>query len=171
MDHRVDLTEIFAKWELRDLRLKGFEPVGGLGQVRRISVVPACRRVVLRGRQRPPQQPNRRPPAMGLRHAGRAPQERRLTTSLTPDASATEDNRASAPTASSESRRRKLAQTGSTKTEPSHGLCRSRARDRRSSTLRRDSGYFTYIITTRRITFGELLKYRNGLLMPILPQP
>jgi hypothetical protein len=25
--------------------------------------------------------------------------------------------------------------------------------------------YFTYIITTRRITSGELLKYRNGSLM------
>jgi hypothetical protein len=37
---------------------------------------------------------------------------------------------------------------------------------RRSSTLRSDSGCFTYIITTRRTTSGELLKYRNGLLMP-----
>jgi hypothetical protein len=36
---------------------------------------------------------------------------------------------------------------------------------RRSSTLRSESGYLTYIITTRRITSGELLKYRNGLLM------
>ena len=36
---------------------------------------------------------------------------------------------------------------------------------KRSSTLRSDSGYFTYIITTRRITSGELLKYRNGLLV------
>src|SRR5580700_10218353 len=36
---------------------------------------------------------------------------------------------------------------------------------KRSSTLRSDSGYLTYIITTRRITSGELLKYRNGLLM------
>jgi hypothetical protein len=35
----------------------------------------------------------------------------------------------------------------------------------RSSTLRSDGGYRTYIITTRRITSGELLKYRNGLLM------
>jgi hypothetical protein len=35
----------------------------------------------------------------------------------------------------------------------------------RSSTLRSDSGYRTYIITTRRMTSGELLKYRNGLLM------
>ena len=35
----------------------------------------------------------------------------------------------------------------------------------RSSTLRSDSGYLTYIITTRRMTSGELLKYRNGLLM------
>ena len=34
-----------------------------------------------------------------------------------------------------------------------------------SSTLRSDSGYLTYIITTRRMTSGELLKYRNGLLM------
>src|ERR1700734_747955 len=36
---------------------------------------------------------------------------------------------------------------------------------RRSSTLRNDSGYLTYIITTRRMTSGELLKYRNGLLI------
>src|SRR5580704_12754061 len=36
---------------------------------------------------------------------------------------------------------------------------------KRSSTLRSDSGYLTYIITTRRMTIGELLKYRNGLLM------
>jgi hypothetical protein len=36
---------------------------------------------------------------------------------------------------------------------------------RRSSTLRSDSGYFTYIITTRRMTSGELLKYRNGFPM------
>src|SRR3984957_10084530 len=36
---------------------------------------------------------------------------------------------------------------------------------RRSSTLRSDSGYLTYIITTRRMTSGELLKYRNGLVM------
>ena len=36
---------------------------------------------------------------------------------------------------------------------------------RRSSTFRSDSGYRTYIITTRRITSGELLKYRNGLRM------
>src|SRR5271156_4104396 len=35
----------------------------------------------------------------------------------------------------------------------------------RSSTLRSDSGYLTYIITTRRITSGELLKYLNGLLI------
>jgi hypothetical protein len=33
----------------------------------------------------------------------------------------------------------------------------------RSSTLRSDSGYRTYIITTTRITSGELSKYRNGL--------
>src|SRR5271167_397788 len=38
---------------------------------------------------------------------------------------------------------------------------------KRSSTLRSDSGYLTYIITTRRITSGELLKYRNGLLMAL----
>jgi hypothetical protein len=37
--------------------------------------------------------------------------------------------------------------------------------DRRSSTLRSDSGYFTYIITAKRIIAGELLKYLNGLLM------
>ena len=36
---------------------------------------------------------------------------------------------------------------------------------RRSLTLRSDSGYLTYIISTRRMTSGELLKYRNGLLM------
>jgi hypothetical protein len=36
---------------------------------------------------------------------------------------------------------------------------------KRSSTFRSDSGYRTYIITTRRITSGELLKYRNGLRM------
>src|SRR5271167_1585046 len=42
----------------------------------------------------------------------------------------------------------------------------------RSSTLRSDSGYLTYIITTRRMTSGELLKYRNGLLMAqSLPRP
>ena len=35
----------------------------------------------------------------------------------------------------------------------------------KSSTLRSESGYLTYIITTRRMTSGELLKYRNGLLM------
>jgi hypothetical protein len=35
----------------------------------------------------------------------------------------------------------------------------------KSSTLRSDSGHLTYIITTRRMTSGELLKYRNGLLM------
>jgi D-alanyl-D-alanine carboxypeptidase/D-alanyl-D-alanine-endopeptidase (penicillin-binding protein 4) len=33
------------------------------------------------------------------------------------------------------------------------------------TTFRSDSGYLTYIITTRRMTSGELLKYRNGLLM------
>ena len=32
-----------------------------------------------------------------------------------------------------------------------------------ASTLRNDSGHLTYIITTRRITSGELLKYRNEL--------
>jgi hypothetical protein len=31
--------------------------------------------------------------------------------------------------------------------------------------LRSDSGCLTYIITTRRMTSGELLKYRNGSLM------
>ena len=36
---------------------------------------------------------------------------------------------------------------------------------KRSSTLRSDSGYRTYIITTSQMTSGELLKYRNGLLM------
>ena len=34
---------------------------------------------------------------------------------------------------------------------------------KRSSTLRSDSGYRTYIITTRRMTSGELLKYWNRL--------
>ena len=34
-----------------------------------------------------------------------------------------------------------------------------------SSTLRSDSGYLTYIITTRRMTSGELLRVRNGLFM------
>ena len=34
----------------------------------------------------------------------------------------------------------------------------------KSSTLRSDNGHLTYIITTRRMTSGELLKYRNGLL-------
>ena len=33
----------------------------------------------------------------------------------------------------------------------------------RSSTFRSDSGYFTYIIITSRITSGELLKQRNGV--------
>jgi len=33
----------------------------------------------------------------------------------------------------------------------------------RSSMFCIDSGYFTYIITTRRITSGELSKNRNGL--------
>lgn len=33
----------------------------------------------------------------------------------------------------------------------------------RSSTLRSDRGYLTSIMTTRRITSGELSKYRNGL--------
>ena len=33
----------------------------------------------------------------------------------------------------------------------------------RSSTFRSDKGYFTYIITTSRITSGELLKQRKGL--------
>lgn len=32
----------------------------------------------------------------------------------------------------------------------------------RSSTFRSDSGYFTYVITTTRMTSGELSKYRNG---------
>ena len=34
---------------------------------------------------------------------------------------------------------------------------------RRSSTWRNDSGHRMYIITVRRITSGELLKFRNGL--------
>jgi hypothetical protein len=36
---------------------------------------------------------------------------------------------------------------------------------RRPRPLRSDSGYLTYIITTRRMTSGELLKYRNGLVI------
>ena len=28
-----------------------------------------------------------------------------------------------------------------------------------------DSGHLTYIVTTKRTTSGELLKYRNGLLI------
>ena len=35
----------------------------------------------------------------------------------------------------------------------------------RSSTLRGDSGKQMYIITTRRITSGDELKYRNGLVL------
>ena len=38
---------------------------------------------------------------------------------------------------------------------------------KRSSTFRSDNGYRRYIITTRRITSGELLKYRNGLRMAL----
>jgi hypothetical protein len=37
---------------------------------------------------------------------------------------------------------------------------------KRSSKLPSDSGYVTYIITTRRIISGELLKYRNGSFIP-----
>ena len=37
----------------------------------------------------------------------------------------------------------------------------------RSSTLRSDRGYLTYIITARRMTSGDVLKYRNGLCLPI----
>ena len=36
---------------------------------------------------------------------------------------------------------------------------------KKSSTFRSESGCLTYIITTRRMTSGERLKYRNGLLM------
>jgi hypothetical protein len=36
---------------------------------------------------------------------------------------------------------------------------------KRSSTLRSGSGHLTYIIMTKRTTSGELLKYRNGLLI------
>ena len=36
---------------------------------------------------------------------------------------------------------------------------------RRSSTLHSESGRLTYIIMTRRMTSGEPLKYRNGLLI------
>ena len=39
----------------------------------------------------------------------------------------------------------------------------------RSSTLRGDSGYRTYIMTTSRITSGELSKYRNGLFAWAIP--
>jgi hypothetical protein len=34
--------------------------------------------------------------------------------------------------------------------------------------LHSDSGYFTYIITAKRIISGELLKYRKGLLMTLV---
>jgi hypothetical protein len=40
----------------------------------------------------------------------------------------------------------------------------------RSSTLRSNTGHFTHIITTRRITSDELLKYRNGSLKPDAPK-
>ena len=44
--------------------------------------------------------------------------------------------------------------------------------DKRSSTLRSDSGYFTYNITARRIISGELLKYRKGLFITgTYPEP
>ena len=33
----------------------------------------------------------------------------------------------------------------------------------RSSTFRNDRGYFTYIVTTSRITSGDEVKQRNGL--------
>ena len=36
---------------------------------------------------------------------------------------------------------------------------------KRASTFRSESGCITYIIATERMTSGELLKYRNGLLM------
>src|SRR5271165_13134 len=39
---------------------------------------------------------------------------------------------------------------------------------RRSSTLRSDSGYLTYIITTRRMTSGELLNIGTGCSWPEL---
>ena len=39
----------------------------------------------------------------------------------------------------------------------------------RSSTFRSDSGYFTYISTTRRITSGELSNQRNGLVDLAMP--
>jgi hypothetical protein len=39
----------------------------------------------------------------------------------------------------------------------------------RSSTSRRDSGYFTYIITTRRMGSRDELKRRNGLAGLIMP--
>ncbi len=35
----------------------------------------------------------------------------------------------------------------------------------RSSTCRSDSGKRTYIITAKRMTSGEVLKYRNGFLI------
>jgi hypothetical protein len=36
---------------------------------------------------------------------------------------------------------------------------------KRSSTFRSESGCLTYIVMTKRMTSGELLKYRNGLLI------
>jgi len=41
----------------------------------------------------------------------------------------------------------------------------------RSSTLRSDSGYRTYIITTSLITSGEESNQRNGLGALVIPQP
>jgi hypothetical protein len=58
------------------------------------------------------------------------------------------------------SRRRTSGRTGSI------GMMSIPRAASKSSTLRRESGYLTYIITTRRITY-ELLKYRNGLLMAL----
>jgi hypothetical protein len=38
-----------------------------------------------------------------------------------------------------------------------------------NATLRSDCGYLTYIITTKRMTSSELLKYRSGLVVATSP--
>jgi hypothetical protein len=78
---------------------------------------------------------------------------------------ATADSRAYARRVAYESRRRTSDQTGSTRTGRVLGLMSIPRSANRSSTLRSDSGYRAYIITTRRTTSGELLKYRNRSLI------
>jgi hypothetical protein len=62
-------------------------------------------------------------------------------------------------------RQQTWGQTGSNQNRTVSWLMSIPRSAKRSSTLRSDSGYLTYIITTRRMTSGELLKYRNGLLI------